>query len=784
MITTAFNDGWQVRRRVGPFESVSGEVPAYEAVTLPHDAMLAAGRDPEGDPATAYYRAGAYEYDKVFAAPEEWRHRHVALRFEGVYRDAVVFVNGEVAARQPNGYREIVVPLDDLLRYGASNVVHVECRTGQDSRWYSGAGIYRDVWLHVADFVHAALDGVRVTTPDIGDDVARTIVDTTVANHTPRRTTVEIVTEIIDGDRVVATDHQPVTVGAASTARVRARLLVPSPRRWDLDDPHLYTCRITTGDDVTTTAFGIRSISADPRRGFQLNGRTVKLRGGCIHHDHGVLGAATFARAEERRVELLKAAGFNALRSAHQPASRPLLEACNRLGMLVMDETWDVWHDAKRDHDYAIHFAAQWEDDLEALVAKDHNHPSVVMYSIGNEIPEVGTPTGAVQGRAIVDRLRALDPTRLITNGVNLVLPLLGDDILLNSTLGETSHSNFTDERVAEITEESFAVLDIAGYNYGTEHYHDDGERFPNRVIVGTETFPRDIDRNWRLVQDYDHLIGDFTWTAWDYLGEVGLGRIEHDTDPVTTGSGLEAPFPWRYANCGDLDITGHRLPISYYREIVFGLRTNPFIAVRPPRHHNARKRVVMPWAWSSAVASWTWDGDEGRDVTIEVYAAGEEVELLQDDRSLGRRPVERHRARFETTYTPGDLVAVAYTAGVETGRSSLRSARGDLRLDVSLDREQFDDITFLTAQLVDAAGTVHTGTDREISVGVEGAAVLQGLSSAAPASDESFLHDRCTTYQGRAVGVIRRTGAGDITVEVRTAGCAPVSLTAPHRAL
>jgi beta-galactosidase len=339
---------------------------------------------------------------------------------------------------------------------------------------------------------------------------------------------------------------------------------------------------------------------------------------------------------------------------------------------------------------------------------------------------------------------------------------------------------------VTGTTEESFAVLDVAGYNYADGRYAADGKRFPNRVIVGSETFPRTIDRSWQAVLDCDHVIGDFTWTGWDYLGEVGVGRVVHDTDPVPTG--LIADYPWRTAACGDIDITGRRLPVSYYREIVFGLRSDPYIAVRPPALHAARKVFASAWAWSPVVESWTWDGDEGKTTTVEVYAAADEVELLLDGRSLGRAPAgeaNRFTAKFEVAYEPGELTAVAYRAGEEVGRASLRTADADVHVEATVERDEIaadgSEIAFVDIALVDPAGTVHPGLDREVVVVVEGPATLQGLGSSAPMSEESFLTDRCTTFRGRALAVVRPIGPGEITVRVAAAdvGEAIASVTA-----
>jgi beta-galactosidase len=785
-----FNDGWSYRARVGAFGL--GSAPAFEPVHLPHDAMLAAGRDPDGNPAVAHYRSGAHEYEKRLDVPAEWRDKSVFVVFEGVYRDAAVFLNADPIAQWPFGYGEAVVRLDDHLVHGAENVLRVECRNGDDSRWYSGAGIYRDVTLFVVDPVHVAFDGVRVTTPELGDDVALAVVETEVENDTARRTTVEVLIDVVDPDGVVvARERQPLTVARTSTATARARLLVSSPRRWSTAEPNLYTCttrvvRDGAEVDVATTTFGFRTLTVDPVRGLRINGETVKLRGACIHHDNGVLGAATFAAAEERRVVRLKQAGFNALRMAHHPMSRPLLDACDRHGVLVMDEAFDMWRIAKTEHDYAAHFPTSWQDDLAAMVRRDVNHPSVILYSIGNEIEEVGAAAGAQLGREMAELVRSIDPTRPVTNGVNFLLPALRGASLNEALASGEQVETILSELVTGTTEESFAVLDVAGYNYADGRYVTDGDRFPNRVIVGSETFPRTIDRSWRAVLDCDHVIGDFTWTGWDYLGEVGVGRVVHEDDPVPTG--LIAEYPWRTAACGDIDIAGHRLPVSYYREIVFGLRSDPYIAVRPPALHAARKVFASAWAWSTAVESWTWDGDEGCTTTVEVYASANEVELLLDGRSLGRAPAgEPHRftAKFEVAYEPGELTAIAYRAGEEVGRTSLRTADAAVHVQAVAERDAIaadgSDVLFVDISFVDAVGTVHPGVDREVVVVIEGPGVLQGLGSAAPMSEESFLTDRCTTFRGRALAVIRSTGAGEITARVAVAdvGQATVSVTA-----
>jgi beta-galactosidase len=759
----------------------------------------------------AYFPDGAWEYRKSLVVPDEWRDRRVTLEFDGVYRGAKVYVNGDLAAERPYGYSSFRVPLDGFLRYGHKNSVLVRAQTHEDSRWYSGAGIYRDTRLIVTALVHVAADGVQVTTPTIDGERAVVSVATPVRNDSVSTSTVDLVTELVDPDGVVvATNRCPITTFAGEAAVAQQRLVVHEPRRWDVDTPHLYRCRtmLVEGEQVVdevATTFGIRSLTVDAVAGLRVNGQSVKLRGACIHHDNGVIGAATIARAEERRVEILKQAGFNALRSAHHPMSRAMLDACDRVGMLVMDEAFDMWTTPKTSGDYAAEFPVWWQADIDAMVRKDMNHPSVIMYSIGNEIPELASPTGASWGRRLAERIRSLDATRPVTNGVN-PLVALGRELFAGYTpatdapevsadSGVNTQLNFMKDVlpkllaapvVGERLAEAFSYLDVAGYNYLESRYELDGDLFPDRIIVGTETQPADIARNWPLVQRLDRVIGDFTWTGWDYLGEVGVGRIGYADEDDSDGalSGFMGAYPWLTAWCGDIDITGHRRPISYYREIVFGLRRDPYIAVHRPERYDAKVVHSGPWAWSDSVASWSWKGHEGRPVRLEVYADADEVELLVNGQVVGKGPAgqaEAFKAEFDTIYEPGEITAVAYRSGAETGRVSLQSADGETHLAVAADRTDLvadhHDLAFVTGTLVDAAGNLRTGEDRNVTVEVSGPAHLQGFGSAAPRTEETFSDTERTTFDGRVLAVVRPTGAGAITVTMHAAGCDPASV-------
>ncbi|MFI1358725.1 glycoside hydrolase family 2 TIM barrel-domain containing protein [Streptomyces sp. NPDC020898] len=816
MMRTSFNDGWQARPKVNPFAELSGTKVPFRPVTLPHDAMIGRERAAPGAEVTmeggagAYFPGGTYEYRKSFFVAEEQRGKRILFEFEGVYRDAVVFVNGDYAGQRPFGYSQFFVDADRFLRFGEDNEIRVEARTHQDSRWYTGAGIYRDTWMLVGEVVRISPEGVRVTTPDIDGERAVVEVATRVENDSIAIRTVDVVTEIRDADgSVVASDVSKVTVLPGEPATVRQRLYVHAPLLWSPDSPALYTATVNLGDlDAETVTFGIRSLSLDPVHGLRINGATVKLRGACVHHDNGVLGAATFARAEERRVRLLKEAGFNAIRMSHNPMSKAMLDACDRLGMLVVDEAFDVWTSGKSEFDYSLSFPEWWERDIEAMVSKDFNHPSVIFYSIGNEIPETGSPLGAAWGRKLAEKVRSSDGTRYVTNAVNGMLAVMselgklrrqseekaadageskgaGEEKGINTLMadaGDMMNAISASGLVTEKTAESFAVLDVAGMNYAEARYALDRDLFPNRIILGTETFPTRIDGNWRLVGQHGHVIGDFTWTGWDYLGEVGIGRPQYLT-PDAPRPSHTAPYPYLVAGCGDLDITGHRRPASYYREIVFGLRTQPYVAVRRPEHHG-RTYAGTPWAWSDTLASWTWPGFEGSPVTVEVYGDADEVELLVNGRSLGRRPVgEDHRFRtgFDTTYEPGELLAVAYRDGTETGRHTLRSATGPVRLRAEADRTVVTtdggDLAYVTLTLTDADGTLHTAADRPVSLEVSGAGVLLGFGSADPASEERFDATERRTYEGRVLAVLRPTGPGEILLTATAPECERIEI-------
>ncbi len=822
MSTNTLNDGWAVRPKVSAFAELGGGAGDWTPVQLPHDALISAARTPEapGGAATGYFPSGAFEYKRSLQVPVDDAGKIIVLEFGGVYRDAMVYVNGALAGQHAFGYSRFTVRIDPYLNVGGDNEVRVTCRAHQDSRWYTGAGIYRAVKLIVKEPIHIAVDGIQIHTREISDSGAIIEVVSTVVNEGRATATVALDTAVTAPSGFAAAgDRTPVTMLPGESATVRHRLTVDEAELWNVESPSLYGCavRLLHHDrvvDEENVDFGVREISVDSRRGLRINGEVVKLRGASVHSDNGPLGAVSVESAELRRVRLLKAAGFNAIRSSHNPASPALLAACDRVGMFVVDEAFDMWTSSKSDYDYASDFAQWWERDLEALVAKNINHPSVIMHSIGNEIPETGTPTGGVWSRRLAEKLRTLDSSRPVTNGINGFVSSLdvviagmqaaqaaqvasGTEAGAGAGAGAGVNGMMTDvgdmmnqiaasDMVTLRTEESFSVLDVAGMNYGDARYMLDKTRFPNRVILGTESFPSQIARIWSLVEQHDHVIGDFTWTGWDYLGEAGLGSVSYAGPDGIGAAAVAQPFPWLTAWCGDFDVTGQRRPASFYREIAFGIRTEPYIAVwRADKEHRAASPT--PWAWSDVVGSWSWVGHEGKQLAIEVYADADEVELILNGTSRGRAIVGETmplRADFDLAFESGELIAVAYVDGREIGRSSIITPGSELQLSAVADRAELDadgeSLAFVEIALTDASGRVHLGRDREVVVTVGGAGRLVALGSADPSSIEGFAGPCRTSFDGRVLAVVCAGEAGTVELTIEATGCEPQRVAIP----
>ncbi len=608
------------------------------------------------------------------------------------------------------------------------------------------------------------------------------------------------------------TDTLGVTMYGREEETVRQTICVDHAALWSPDSPTLYECVVRLYDetgllDETREHFGIRKLELDAQHGLRINGKPVKLRGTCIHHDNGVIGAATFEKAEERRCRQMKEAGFNSIRSSHHPMSKAMLNACDKYGMLVMDELTDMWTTHKNPNDFALNFSDCVDTEIERMVKKDFNHPSVILYSAGNEIPEAGTARGAQINRRICNRFHALDPSRYTTNAINGMLAAgermntITRDVMasfrpenlssegnsrqdkeganaLNSMMalmsGKAADMVACHPLMTQTLEESCQAMDITGLNYLTGRHVLEKELHPNKPVIGTETFPADIVRLWDIVKNNNHVLGDYTWTGYDYLGEAGCGTFYYDGTQNFNGA-----FPDRVAYIGDINLIGYRRPISYLREIVYGLRKEPYVAVERVGKYGL-PHSQTPWMWKDNVASWTWIGYEGKPANVDVYSEAEEVELFLNGTSLGRKPAGEANgfiAGYEITYEPGELLAVSYTAGQETGRFSLRTAREDVVLSVECENQTLaadgEDLAFITAKLTDINGTDNLFAQRDIKVTVEGAGALQGFGSADPRSIGSYIDNVWKTFDGYVMAVIRAgTTPGTINVRFEAESC------------
>ncbi len=735
-----------------------------KAVTLPHDAQIFEKRGANvSNGGHGYFPGGIYTYEKTFTAPKEWEDKTIILEFEGVYKNVTVSLNGEKLCFHPYGYTGFFVELDKL-RFGTDNTLAVEADNSKlpNSRWYSGSGIYRPVFLYVCEKEGLRPESVKITT--VSTDPA-----------------------II---RIEAPVFVKAKVGSVAGEGTCFELTIPDARLWSAETPHLYTAKISAGEnDTVDITFGIRQITWS-NKGLFINGKETLLRGGCIHHDNGILGAATYAESEERRIRILKENGFNAIRSSHNPASKAMLDACDKLGMYVMDETFDMWYNRKNLYDYGCDFNDWWEKDTTAMVEKDINHPSVILYSIGNEVAEPFEQKGIDAGRAMVDLCHKLDASRPVTCGTNLMIisrAAKGQGIyqdgeqktggkegkpekegqnaslmfnIMASFVGSGMNKGGNSPKVDALTTPFLDSLDIAGYNYGSGRYPLEGKAHPSRVVFGSETFPQDIWKNWQMVKKYPYLVGDFMWTCWDYLGEAGIGAWSY-----SGGMPFNRPYPWLLAGSGVIDILGNPDGSCKYASTVWGLESAPVIAVRPVNHPGVRPSKSV-WRGTNAIMSWSWTGCEGNKAVVEVYSDQAQVELLVNGRSIGKKKVKECKTLFKVKYYPGTLTAVAYdAAGRETGRSELVSA-ASAQIVVRPEKTAVNpgEIVYVPVNIEDKNGIVESNTDRKISVTVEGGELL-AFGSANPCTKEQYHTGSFTSYHGRTMAIIRADKSGSITI-------------------
>lgn len=765
MQTINFDSHWTFRGS----GSGRGWGPQTEAVPihLPHDFSILQQRDPD-TPAGAsngFFPGGIGIYEKTFALDPALCGQRLVLQFDGVYMNATVKVNGEIVAQHPYGYTSFHCDITDHVFQDRDNTITVTVNNSAlpNTRWYSGSGIYRHVWLLAGGPVHIAPWGVFVSTPIVAAAESAVQVVTTLQTHGGITDPCRLRTAVVDPDGNTVATADTELRGELQGSSWTQSLAVRDAQLWSLKSPALYTVvsQVLCGEavlDSVTTSFGIRAVTIDAVHGLRLNGEPLLLKGGCVHHDCGPLGAASYDRAEERKVELLQASGFNAVRCAHNPPAPAFLDACDRLGMLVINEAFDCWLEGKNANDYGFSFAAWWQEDLASMVRRDRNHPSIIMWSTGNEILERdGRNDGYRYARELAQFVRQLDPTRAVTNGL---CGLWYDPETSGLAANVAVQTEEDGDAWGTLTAAFAEPLDVVGYNYLLHRYAEDGEKFPGRVICGTETFPKDAFAYWEATERLPHVIGDFVWTSLDYLGEAGIGHVWHKGE-----TGFLGEYPWHQANCGDIDICGFKRPQSYYRDCVWGIAKEPYLAVYKPEHHGTDP-VISAWGWPDVVHSWTWPGWEGKPTTVEVYSMDDDVELLLNGSSLGRQPAGReqqYRAVFEVMYQPGTLEAVAHRGGQEVSRTQLRTAGPGVRLQLTPDRSslraEYGDLCFVTVELLDAAGQRVDNADNPVFFTASGAGRVAAVANSDPMSVEMYVGSQRRLHQGRSLIVLLASG-------------------------
>ncbi len=760
------------------WEFVHESQPAV-VVDLPHDWSIQgvpAADEPTGNDG-GYYPTGKGEYRKVLRLKTKAADRCYALYFEGVYMNAEVIVNGVSTGVQHYGYSSFLRDVTELLHEGDNEIlVKVDNSLQKNCRWYTGSGIYRHVWLVETADVHFKHWGTFITTPVVdAGGTSQVSVKTVIVNESDRERMVEVKVglhdKVGDGAAIVPDASRAVCLLPNEEQEVEFLIEVPDAYLWSPDTPHLYEAQLSIAEgkqpvDEVAETFGIRSIAYNAEQGLLLNGQPIELNGGCLHHDNGILGAAAYDRAEERKAELMKAAGFNAVRTSHNHPSEAFLAACDRIGLLVIDEAFDGWRSAKTPHDYSTLIDKHWRDDLSALVLRDRNHPSIFAWSVGNEVIERKEIQVVTTARKLARLCRELDPTRPVTSA----LCAWDSDWEIYDPLAET--------------------FELVGYNYMMHKHAGDHARDPQRVMYQSESYPREAFRNWAYSADHPYIFGDFVWTAIDYQGESGIGRWYYQGE--SEGEHYHRnQFPWHAAYCGDIDFTGQRKPISYYRDLLWNVERPLYLSVKEPDGYYGTIRETQ-WSVWPTFESWTWPGHEGKPIEVEIYSRAPRVRLYMNDSLVAERPTtraEEYKAVITVPYTPGTLRAVAVDeqgnpiAAMNTGHNTLRTAGEPYALRLTADRTAItadgQDLSFITIEVVDELGTLCPNAANELTLSLRGRASLAAFGNADIKDLGCTVDAVHNVWKGRAQAVVRATDrSGTATLTLSGKGLKPAKVT------
>lgn len=746
-----FDNGWKFKLEAQDgAQDPSYDDTSWRTLDLPHDWSIesAAIADAPSGNAGGFFPTGTGWYRKHYKYSTSFGRQR--LYFEGVYMNAQVYVNGTLAGEHPYGYTSFDVDITPFLHSG-DNVIAVKVDNSQQEncRWYSGSGIYRHVWMIYEPEVHFQHQSTFVTTPVASNEQALVKVSTVVINDSRTAYSGEVAIILEKNGLTVADTSIPVSVAAGDTLAVEHDFVLYYPWLWSPDSPELYSALLCVGGHLLTQRFGIRSIRWNSVEGFVLNGERILLDGGCVHHDHGIIGAASFDAAEYRKARQLKEGGYNAVRTSHNPPAPAFLDACDELGLLVIDESFDGWRSEKSKYDYSILFDDWYAKDVHSMVRRDRNHPSIIMWSTGNEVIERKELAVVKTAKQLIAAIHDNDTTRPITSALA------------------------SWDRDWDIYDPLADVHDIVGYNYMLHQSARDHVRVPERVMVQTESYPNDAFRNWEYCQDNDYIIGDFVWTSIDYLGESGIGKYYYTGDPRPSFH-LSGQFPYHGAYCGDIDLTGWRKPISHYRDILWnGNENSIYMAVREPDGYNGQIRTTG-WAVYPTWECWEWPGWEGKTTTVEVYTKAPEVKLFLNGKLVGTATVDRstqYKATFEVPYEPGTLRAEAGSSFCTLATPGKPYAVRVTPEGPSMGRGT-GEIGYYTVEIVDRKGNVCPNAHVDLKFSVTGAGTLLAAGNANLEDPGSYADDTHSTWKGRAMAVIRSNGnKGRCTLTVSAPG-------------
>lgn len=789
-----FNDNWKFLKRDNVNASnYDFDDTNWQTIDLPHDFSIMdisskdtdetigpfSKKSPGNGNTVGHVLGGTAWYRKTFSLDKANDGKSAIIKFDGVYMISEIWVNGEKVGANQNGYTPFWFDITKFFKKsGAKNTIAVKVdNNGVNSRWYSGSGIYRDVSLILTEKLHVGIWGTKITTNKLEANKALVDVEIELENETKLDAPIDVLINIKDSKGIIVSSlPTKATLLAFNKAQIKHQLTIANPHLWDIDSPQLYTAQIIITKakktiDSYEQKFGVRVIELSAKEGFKLNGKTVSLKGACLHHDNGYLGAAAIERAEKRKVELLKKSGFNAIRCSHNPPSEVFLNACDELGMLVINEFTDVWENYKNADDYSNFFTQNWEKDLTAMMKRDRNHPSIIMWSIGNEIPKKSIEEGVNTAKKLVNKVKELDASRFVTEAVPSFLV----------------HGGWKN------TYNYFDLLDASGYNYMYKKYEEDHEKYPNRVMYGSESFPNEAFEYWDAVEQKPYVIGDFVWTGMDYIGEAALGTSKYvkeikpsrmqTMDGIPVGTNPKRIFdymattPSLWPNyiswCGDLDLMGDKKPQSLYRDILWD-KSLLEMNVHEPTPDGLLEEVSL-WGWPNEKPIWDWAGSENKPLNVRVFSKASLMKLELNGVLIGEKKIsktDKYIANFTVPYQSGKLTAIAFENGKEIARKTLVTPNTPTKLRLTADRLEIKsdkrDLSFVKAELVDNDGNLVTTVSKEIEFSIDGVGQIVATGNASPVDMQSVNNLKLKTFNGKAQAIIRAKGVmGKITVKV-----------------